>query len=170
MNSIRIVAVAMGASALVLAGAACGSKTPSAAPSSHASAITRAPTTPKPTAAPKPRPAPSLAVIGQPVQAGVYTFTVTKFEYGIKLLGQPGNGSEGNGPGGLSVPLHGQFCVAMVSENNVSTQPQPIPFDAQMIGTNGSTYEYDSDPVVLTNACMRPASPSIPAPAPEAAR
>jgi hypothetical protein len=78
--------------------------------------------------------------------------TVTKFKCGLKILGQPGNGSSGNGPGGLSVPLHGQFCVAVVSERDVSSQPQPIPFDAQMTGTNGSTYEYDSDPVVLTNA------------------
>jgi hypothetical protein len=139
----KVVALGMVTGAAVLALAACGSSAP--APSS-------APATPKHTVATKPKPAPSLATIGQPVRAGVFTFTVTKFECGLKILGQPGNGSDGNGPGGLSVPLNGQFCVAVVSERNASSQPQAIPFDAQMTGTNGNTYDYDSDPVVLTNA------------------
>jgi hypothetical protein len=86
------------------------------------------------------------------VRAGVYTFTVTKFERGLTILGQPGNGSDGNVAGGLSVPKYGQYYVAVVSERNVSGQPQPIPFDAHMVGTKGSVYENDTDPVVLTNA------------------
>jgi hypothetical protein len=102
----EIVAGAIGASALMLAGAACASKTPGAVPSSHVRQTTSASAAHK-HAAKEPKDASSLAVIGQPVRAGVYTFIVTKFECGIKLLGQPDNGSDGNGPGGLSVPLHG---------------------------------------------------------------
>ena len=95
---------------------------------------------------------PAVPGIGQPVKAGVFTFTVTKFRCGLTALGQPGNGADGNGPGGLSAPLHGQFCVVVVSETNTSNQPQPVPFDAQMTGTNGSTYTAGSDPTVMTNA------------------
>jgi hypothetical protein len=39
-----------------------------------------------------------------------------------------------------------------VSEDNVSSQSQTPPFDAQMTGTNGSTYEVSTDPSAATNA------------------
>jgi hypothetical protein len=96
----------------------------STAATSASTSHTASPTTTAPSASatvtPKPKSVPILAAIGQPVRAGVFTFTVTKFKCGLKILGQPGNGSDGNGPGGLSVPLHGQFCVAVVSEGDVT--------------------------------------------------
>ena len=87
---------------------------------------------------------PAAPGIGQSVKAGAFTFTVTKFKCGLNILGVPGEAAAtGNGPGGLSVPLHGQFCIAVVSEQNASSQPHGRPFDVKLLGTNGSTYKND---------------------------
>jgi hypothetical protein len=133
------------AAVLAVAGlslAACGSasspkvSSPAAAPATHAATniTASAPASPK------------MAAIGEPVKAGVFTFTVTKFLCGLKTLGQAGAGPA------PSVPQQGQFCVAVVNERNASNQPQPLPFAAQMLGMNGSTYDNNTDPFVLTNA------------------
>ena len=101
--------------------------------------------------APKPKPAPALARIGQPVRAGVFTFIVSRWECGITRVTAPPIGGQSQ-PGDTSTPQHGQFCIAVVNELNVSHQPQPVPFDATMQGTNNSTYDNDVDPFVLTHA------------------
>ena len=149
MKLLKLAAVPAIALAVGLGLAACGDQ---AAHNSAPVATHSASAPAKPAATHSAVAKPAVPGIGQPVRAGVYTFTVTKVACGLTQLGQPGNTSDGNGPGGLSVPLHGQFCVALVNEQNVSKSPQPVPFSATLTGTNGSSNDNDVDPVVLTNA------------------
>jgi hypothetical protein len=151
MKKLSVIAVAAALAGLGLA--ACGSS-----PASHqnslsspsASATHSASAAPKPT---KPKPV-ALPGIGQPVRAGIYTFTVTKFQCGLHEVTAPPIGGVSE-PSGTSRPAHGQFCVAMVREQNVSHAPQPIPFDATIKSASGSTYDNDTDPMVLTNAQLQ---------------
>jgi hypothetical protein len=101
------------------------------------------------------RPAHSTATaptIGQPVRDGVYTFTVRKFECGLRGMQEPPIGGV---PGNSATPANGQFCVAVVDELNDSNSPQEPPFDASMVGTNGKSYAIDDDPMTLSVAQAR---------------
>ena len=138
MNKLIITVPVIAIAGLSLA--ACSSQS---APASHPAA-THSAAAPASSVAAKP----AVPAIGQPVKAGVFTFTVTQFKCGLTALGQPGNYSEGK----PSLPMHGQFCVAVVSETNTSSQPQSFAISAQMAATNGSTNANDTDPVTLTNA------------------
>ena len=106
------------------------------------SASPTTPATQAPVATPMPK-------IGQPAKAANYTLTITKIVSGQKALGDPNN-YLGEGP---SHSKNGQFIVIVVSMHNNSNAPQYVPITAKIVGTDGRTYDHDSDDITaLVNA------------------
>lgn len=115
-------------------------------PSASAPATSQDTSLPTPSATkPMPAPSPHVAAIGQPVRDGSYVFTVTRITSGIAKLTAP-NMSES------PTSAHGQFIVAVVTEKNVASSPQQIPFHATLTGADGKTYATDDDPMTMTVA------------------
>jgi hypothetical protein len=88
----------------------------------------------------------TAAKVGQAVKDGYVSFVVEKVKCGV------GKMSEGGPYGSDASPQHGQFCVMVVKETNISNKPQMVPTDVSMVDRNGNTYNANDNLMALSVA------------------